>query len=193
MLREAFDLIQRSLNQQNRGISGASILFFGVSYKKDVGDIRESAAMKLMEKLYASGANLSFWDPVRARHPAKPRTRMMFTAEEHEALPEALAKKLTREPGKRKYSIAPEEVEGEWKEVRNLALSSTLNCVVLATDHQEFRAAYADIMANDTPPIVDLSNAINTWLRDAALGKDEEEKIREQLADRRKYMLLGVH
>jgi UDP-N-acetyl-D-glucosamine dehydrogenase len=193
MRREAFDVIQRLLNQQDRGISGASILFFGISYKKNVGDIRESAALRLMEKLYASGANLSFWDPVRARHPAKPHIRLVFTREEYEALPKALAEKLTWDRKKRKFYIEPEEVEGDWKEVRNRVFSSTLNCVVLATDHDEFRSAYADIMSNDAPPIADLSNAINSWLRDAALRKGKEKKIREQLADRRKYMLLCVH
>lgn len=48
MRREAFDLIQRLLNQQNKGIAGASVLFFGVSYKKNVGDIplRDEAGRK---------------------------------------------------------------------------------------------------------------------------------------------------
>lgn len=193
MRREAFDLVQRLLNQQDRGISGANILFFGVSYKKDVGDIRESAALKLMEKLYAAGANLSFWDPVRARHPAKPPIRMVFTREEYEALPKALAEKLTLDDKRGKYYIEPEEVSGDWKEVRNLGLHSTLSCVVLATDHQEFRSAYAEIMSNDAPPIADLTNAIKSWFQNAVLEKETEEKIREHLADRRKYMLLGVH
>ena len=60
MRREAFDLIQRLLNQHSKGIAGASVLFFGVSYKKGVGDIRESAAIKLMQKLHASGSQVSF-------------------------------------------------------------------------------------------------------------------------------------
>lgn len=193
MRREAFDLIQRLLNQRNRGIARAAILFFGVSYKKDVGDIRESAAIKLMQQLYAADADIFFWDPVRAKHPTKPHLRMIFTAEEKEALPAAAAAKLKWDSRKRNFFIEPEELLGDWKSLRRRILSSEFHCVVLATDHADFRSAYAELIRSNDPPLADLTNAISWWLRDAALEKDEKEEIRGILNNRRKYMLLGVH
>ncbi|NNG02766.1 MAG: nucleotide sugar dehydrogenase [Inquilinus sp.] len=42
---------------------GARILLFGIAYKKDVDDMRESPALKLIEKLEALGATVDFHDP----------------------------------------------------------------------------------------------------------------------------------
>lgn len=194
MRREAFDVIQRLLNQRNRGVAKASILFLGVAYKKDVGDIRESAAVKLMEKLYAAGAKLSFWDPVRAKHPAKPSMQLIFSREEHRALPRRLANRLTWHPQKSRFYIEPKEINGEWKKLRKSVLSPKYHCVVLATDHQEFREAYADLMImKEAPPIADLSNAIERWLQEPKLVIRQRAKIRRVLKERKKYMLLGLH
>ena len=194
MRREAFDLIQRLLNQRNHGIAKSSILFFGVAYKKDVGDIRESAAVKLMEKLYTAGARLSFWDPVRAAHPAKPNIRLEFTREEHRSLPKRLANKLTWDGQKSRFYIGPKEISGEWKNLKKSVRYSKYNCVVLATDHEVFRSAYADLMLiKDAPPIADLSNAIERWLKESKLIKGQRSKVRRALNDRKKYTLLGLH
>jgi nucleotide sugar dehydrogenase len=194
MRREAFDLILRVLNQQNKGTSGASILFLGVSYKKNVGDIRESAAIKLMEKLYASGAELTFWDPVRARHPAKPPVRLVFTREERKALPKKIAARLKWDSVKSRYYFPPKEISGEWSTLRSGVFTSKFSCVVLATDHDDFRVAYKDlILAKGSPPIADLSNAINRWLGETKPGIHLEKQIENKLKERTKYMLLGLH
>lgn len=194
MRREAFDLIQRLLNQQNKGIAGASILFLGVSYKKNVGDIRESAAIKLMESLYASGATVSFWDPVRAKHPAKPHIRLIFTDEQRQVLPKNLAAQLQWDGEKERSYLAPKEISGTWGELKSGVLGSAFNCVVLATDHNDFRLAYRDlIVSKKAPPIADLCNAIKLWLRDAHLSEDDRERIEHKLNERRNYMLLGLH
>ncbi len=192
MRREAFDLIQRLLNQQNKGIARASILFFGVSYKKNIGDIRESAAIKLMEDLYKSGARISFWDPVRARHPARPHVGLFFTEEQKKGLPKETAAKLEWDSKKKKYCIEPEELIGDWKSLSNRILSSGFNCIVLATDHDDFRSAYAELIKDAAPHIADLSNAIGQWLQKVTLAEDEKQIIKERLAERSKYMLLGV-
>jgi len=192
--REAFDLIQRLLNQQNKGIAGASVLFFGVSYKKNVGDIRESAAIKLMEKLYASGAKVSFWDPVRAKQPAKPRIRLLFTKEQRKALPDKLAARLKWDAEKGKYYVEPKEMHGNWDKLKRQVLGTAFSCVVLASDHDDFRSAYADLaLTKDAPPIADLCNAINWWLRDTKFRAGEKRKIKQKLGERRAYMLLGRH
>jgi len=196
MRREAFDLIQRLLNQRNKGVAKSSILFLGVAYKKDVGDIRESAAIELMERLYAAGANLSFWDPVRAVHPAKPPIRLMFTREEHRALPKRLANKLKLHSEQSKFYTEPKEEIGDWKKLKKKVVSSKqkYDCVVLATDHEVFRTAYGDLMTlKDAPPIADLSNAISRWLSDRGAPINQKPKIRRMMKERKKYMLIGQH
>lgn len=194
MRREAFDLTARLLNQQNRGIANASILFFGVSYKKDIGDIRESAAIDLMEKLYSSGAKLAFWDPVRARHPAKPRLRLKFTSEQQKALPPKLSNKLVWDPLRSEYYIEPKEVNGDWKALRSRVKFSQYNCIVLGTNHAEFRSAYRDLILSDqAPPIADLTNAINLWLKDTKFTGTDRKRINRKLRERKNYMLLGLH
>ena len=39
---------------------------FGVAYKKDVSDMRESPALDILELLHRRGATVSYTDPVRA-------------------------------------------------------------------------------------------------------------------------------
>jgi UDP-N-acetyl-D-glucosamine dehydrogenase len=46
-----------------RGLGGARIAVFGVSYKPDIGDIRESPALKIIELLCALEADLRYHDP----------------------------------------------------------------------------------------------------------------------------------
>ena len=46
-----------------KGLKGSRILMMGMAYKKDVDDIRESPALKLMSLLEDRGAEVSFYDP----------------------------------------------------------------------------------------------------------------------------------
>ena len=58
------DLIIRSLSMSGASLKSAKLLFLGVSFKKDVDDIRNSPALKVMELLLQRGAqNLSYNDP----------------------------------------------------------------------------------------------------------------------------------
>jgi UDP-N-acetyl-D-glucosamine dehydrogenase len=52
-----------ALNDAGMAVRGSSILILGVSYKPDVGDVRESPALNVMTKLYKRGAKVSFHDP----------------------------------------------------------------------------------------------------------------------------------
>lgn len=52
-----------ALNRDNRHIKGGRILVLGVSYKRDVGDTRESPALTIMDMLLRSGAQVSYHDP----------------------------------------------------------------------------------------------------------------------------------
>lgn len=51
------------LNKQNRTIESAKVLILGVTYKKDVADLRESPALEIISMLLAKGALVSFHDP----------------------------------------------------------------------------------------------------------------------------------
>lgn len=55
--------IEELLRMRNRGLKGSQILLLGITYKKDVNDIRESAAIKIMEILQEKEAILSYHDP----------------------------------------------------------------------------------------------------------------------------------
>jgi UDP-N-acetyl-D-glucosamine dehydrogenase len=55
--------ITRALNFQEKAVKGSRIHLVGVSYKADVGDLRESPALKLIELLREEGAEISYHDP----------------------------------------------------------------------------------------------------------------------------------
>jgi UDP-N-acetyl-D-glucosamine dehydrogenase len=57
-------LISQALNHgAQRSLSGAKVLVLGVSYKSDIGDMRESPALKLIQLLQRAGAEVSYHDP----------------------------------------------------------------------------------------------------------------------------------
>lgn len=51
------------LNEVGKSIKESRILILGVSYKKDVGDIRESPALEVMKLLLEKGAEVNYHDP----------------------------------------------------------------------------------------------------------------------------------
>jgi len=52
-----------ALNDRRKSLKGSKILLLGVAYKKDVDDLRESPALKLLELLTDRGAELDYNDP----------------------------------------------------------------------------------------------------------------------------------
>jgi UDP-N-acetyl-D-glucosamine dehydrogenase len=57
------DKIARALNAAERPLRGSKIHLVGVSYKQNVGDTRESPALKLAELLRDGGAEVTYTDP----------------------------------------------------------------------------------------------------------------------------------
>ncbi|MDR3288941.1 MAG: nucleotide sugar dehydrogenase [Peptococcaceae bacterium] len=55
--------VVKALNRNKKSLKDAEILILGVAYKKDIDDIRESPALKIMELLQREGAALSYHDP----------------------------------------------------------------------------------------------------------------------------------
>jgi UDP-N-acetyl-D-glucosamine dehydrogenase len=57
-------LVSQALNHHaQRAMKGSRILVLGVAYKPDIGDIRESPALKLISLLMNAGADVSYHDP----------------------------------------------------------------------------------------------------------------------------------
>jgi len=61
--------ITRALNSQEKAVKGSHVHLVGVAYKADVGDLRESPALKLIELLRDEGAEVSYHDPHVAELP----------------------------------------------------------------------------------------------------------------------------
>jgi UDP-N-acetyl-D-glucosamine dehydrogenase len=52
-----------ALNTRRKSLNGSRLLALGVTYKRDVCDTRESAALEVVAGLMAKGANVSYSDP----------------------------------------------------------------------------------------------------------------------------------
>lgn len=55
--------VVRALNSVNKSLKDADIFVLGVAYKKDIDDMRESPALKIIELLRKQGANITYHDP----------------------------------------------------------------------------------------------------------------------------------
>ena len=57
------DRIGELLNEHKKAVNGARVLVLGASYKPDVGDVRESPSIRIMQALHKRGARMTFHDP----------------------------------------------------------------------------------------------------------------------------------
>ncbi len=55
--------VAEALNRQGRALKGARVLVLGIAYKRDVDDMRESPALKIIHLLKQEGARVSYHDP----------------------------------------------------------------------------------------------------------------------------------
>jgi UDP-N-acetyl-D-glucosamine dehydrogenase len=53
----------RVLNQHGKSLKGSNVYILGAAYKKDVGDVRESAVIRLYEELKTYETNITVCDP----------------------------------------------------------------------------------------------------------------------------------
>jgi len=64
MPRYVVDRLREELDRRfGKGLSSARILIVGIAYKKNVGDMRESPALTIMEYLKQAGAHVDYCDP----------------------------------------------------------------------------------------------------------------------------------
>lgn len=57
------NLAKKGLKKIDKTIRGSNILILGLSYKEDIGDCRESPAIKIIEELSESFSNFKLYDP----------------------------------------------------------------------------------------------------------------------------------
>jgi UDP-N-acetyl-D-glucosamine dehydrogenase len=55
--------VSEALNHRQQCLHGSRILILGIAYKKDVDDLRESPALRIMELLTERGARVDYHDP----------------------------------------------------------------------------------------------------------------------------------
>jgi len=55
--------VMETLDSRGKSLNGARVLVLGVTYKKDMEDLRESPALKLLQLLRDKGAEVSYNDP----------------------------------------------------------------------------------------------------------------------------------
>ena len=56
-------LIGEALNSMRKALNGSRVHIFGMAYKPNVGDVRESPALDILELLTRQGATVSYTDP----------------------------------------------------------------------------------------------------------------------------------
>jgi UDP-N-acetyl-D-glucosamine dehydrogenase len=79
--------IGRSLNDDKKSIRGSKILIVGVAYKKDIDDMRESPALRIMDLLKHKGAKITYHDPnVKNVGPLKSLDLTQNTINEQDAI-----------------------------------------------------------------------------------------------------------
>jgi UDP-N-acetyl-D-glucosamine dehydrogenase len=57
------DKVGDALNTHSKSVKGSNILILGISYKRDIDDMRESPALDVMGVLQQKGAKISYHDP----------------------------------------------------------------------------------------------------------------------------------
>jgi UDP-N-acetyl-D-glucosamine dehydrogenase len=78
------DKVREALNEHHKPVRDSRILILGVSYKKDVGDVRESPAMDIMRLLEEQGGVIRYHDPFvpEVREGGTVRTHVELTDDE---------------------------------------------------------------------------------------------------------------
>jgi nucleotide sugar dehydrogenase len=64
MPRMIVDKLEAALEQRGKHLLNANVLLLGMTYKADIADVRESAAIRVLEEALARGALASYHDPL---------------------------------------------------------------------------------------------------------------------------------
>jgi UDP-N-acetyl-D-glucosamine dehydrogenase len=74
------DKVIEALNSHKKALNGSKILVLGLAYKKDIGDVRESPSVELIELLKSRGARVDYNDPFVPRTPRQRRHDLRMTS-----------------------------------------------------------------------------------------------------------------
>ena len=55
--------VMSALNDQQKAVNGSRVLILGIAYKKNIGDVRETPAVEIIELLRDGGADVVYHDP----------------------------------------------------------------------------------------------------------------------------------
>ena len=89
MPRWVVNKVVDALNAKALSVKGSKILILGIAYKKDIGDMRESPAVEMMDILEKKGALLSYSDPHVPKFPKM--RRYSFNLESVDLTPESIS------------------------------------------------------------------------------------------------------
>ncbi|MFA6383041.1 MAG: nucleotide sugar dehydrogenase [Parcubacteria group bacterium] len=64
------EMLQNKLNEVEKAVKGTKVGVLGISYKADVGDLRESPAIRIIDKIKKMDADLMAFDPYIATMPS---------------------------------------------------------------------------------------------------------------------------
>lgn len=78
----ALSRIAAALNAESKPINGSRVLILGMSYKANIGDLRESPALNILELLARSGADVVYYDPHIPYIPGWKRSSVDLTEQE---------------------------------------------------------------------------------------------------------------
>jgi UDP-N-acetyl-D-glucosamine dehydrogenase len=78
----AFGRIASALNGDEKAVKGSRVLLLGASYKPDVGDLRESPSLKILQLLEGSGAEVVYHDPYVPELPEHKLSSVELTRQE---------------------------------------------------------------------------------------------------------------
>ena len=81
----AVSRISSALNDIEKPVKGSRVLILGMSYKPDVGDLRESPSLKILELLEGSGAVVAYHDPYVPELTARKLSSVELTRRELES------------------------------------------------------------------------------------------------------------
>lgn len=85
MPQHVVDRLTEGLNLLGKALNGAKILLIGAAYKKNVEDVRESPAIRIIQLLHERLANVSYYDPhvprLETRHLEKPLLSVRMSPE----------------------------------------------------------------------------------------------------------------
>jgi UDP-N-acetyl-D-glucosamine dehydrogenase len=85
MPQHVVDRLTEGLNLLGKALNGAEVLLIGAAYKRNVEDVRESPAIRIIQLLHERLARVSYYDPhvprLETRHLEKPLHSVQLSPE----------------------------------------------------------------------------------------------------------------